>query len=196
MNDRPDTRTRILDAAQELIQRRGVNGMSFKDISDIVGIRKPSIHHHFASKDDLVVALLQRYRQQFEDTLVGLTDQHKTVREQLIAYMRLFEQTLQVGDQDQSCLCGMLAAEVLSLCPHACDAVNGFLSDNVRFLSELLQDGREQGALQFVGEPADVAAMMFAALQGGLIVARSQAQPQQMAIVTRQLLRSVSPPVA
>jgi len=31
-----DTRTHIMDVAQDLIQRRGVNGMSFKDISDAV----------------------------------------------------------------------------------------------------------------------------------------------------------------
>ena len=54
-----------MDVAQDLIQRRGVNGMSFQDISDAVEIRKASIHHHFASKQDLVEALVTRYRADF-----------------------------------------------------------------------------------------------------------------------------------
>lgn len=196
MSDRPDTRTRILDAAQELIQRRGVNGMSFKDISEIVGIRKPSIHHHFASKDDLVVELLQRYRLHFENRLACIHGDKTTAREKLAAYMELFEQTLLAGDQDQSCLCGMLAAEVLSLCTLASDAVNGFLADNVEFVTEVLQSGIEDGSLQFSGKADAVAAVIFAALQGGLLVARSQGDPRRLTIVTGQLLRSVSPPSA
>ena len=52
-----DTKTRILDVAQDLIQRLGVNGMSYKDISEVVGIRKASIHSHFPKKDDLFISL-------------------------------------------------------------------------------------------------------------------------------------------
>ena len=55
-----DTRTRILDVAEELIQRVGLNAMSYKHISDVVGIRKASIHHHFPKKENLVDELLNR----------------------------------------------------------------------------------------------------------------------------------------
>jgi len=48
-NKQTDIRTRILDIAQDLIQRRGLNAMSFKDLGDAVGIRKSSVHHHFAT---------------------------------------------------------------------------------------------------------------------------------------------------
>ena len=56
-----DTKTAIMDAAQELIQRGGVNAMSYQHISDAIGIRKASIHHHFPTKDSLIEAVLQRY---------------------------------------------------------------------------------------------------------------------------------------
>jgi hypothetical protein len=45
-----DTRTAIMDAAQDLIQRMGANAMSYQHISDAVGIRKASIHYHFAAE--------------------------------------------------------------------------------------------------------------------------------------------------
>ncbi len=56
-----DTKLKILDTAQELIQKLGVNAMSYADISTAVGIRKASIHYHFPSKEDLLVSLLERY---------------------------------------------------------------------------------------------------------------------------------------
>ncbi|MBC7941403.1 MAG: helix-turn-helix transcriptional regulator, partial [Chitinophagaceae bacterium] len=60
-----DTRERILATAQMLAQQRGFNAFSYADIAAAVGVRKASIHHHFASKGDLELALVQRYRQQF-----------------------------------------------------------------------------------------------------------------------------------
>ena len=66
-NSHTDTRARILDVAQDLIQRRGLNAMSFQDLSDAVGIRKPSVHHHFATKAEMVRALLERYQLEFAE---------------------------------------------------------------------------------------------------------------------------------
>ena len=187
MNRRSDTRERILDAAQSLIQRQGVNGMSFQDISDIVGIRKPSIHHHFASKDELVETLLSRYRQQFETTLDAILTADGDAQSRLVRYMAVFEQTLNSGDEDLSCLCGMLAAEVFSLSETAAESVSGFLCDNARFLQQLLTEGRHDGSLSFDGEPEAAASMILATLQGGLLVARSCNGPAQLSAIIAQL---------
>ena len=53
-----DTKGKILDVAQDLIQRFGLNAMSFQHLSDAVGIKKSSVHHHFPSKDLMVNACL------------------------------------------------------------------------------------------------------------------------------------------
>ena len=57
-----DTSERILDAAQAMAQKRGYNGVSYRDISQVVGVRTASIHYHFASKEILFTALAERYR--------------------------------------------------------------------------------------------------------------------------------------
>ena len=62
-----DTSSKILDVGQELIQTRGYNAISFQDIATRVGIKKPSVIHHFPSKAALGVAIIQRYR----DTLAS-----------------------------------------------------------------------------------------------------------------------------
>ena len=67
----PDTKTAILDAAQDLIQRVGANAMSYQHISEAVGIRKASIHHHFPSKETLLEELIGRYSRQFLGLVVG-----------------------------------------------------------------------------------------------------------------------------
>src|ERR1041384_2875350 len=62
-----DTREEILNCAEELWQRRGYNVFSYPHIAVQRGIRNAAIHYHFPSKENLGVALIQRYRQRFQD---------------------------------------------------------------------------------------------------------------------------------
>ena len=183
-----DTRTNIMDVAQDLIQRRGVNGMSFQDISDAVKIRKASIHHHFASKQDLVEALLVRYRAEFGVLLTEILDSRAKAKGKLLRYGALFEGTLQAGNQDKSCLCGMLAAEVFSLDDGPAHSVKGFMQDNVKFLTKVLKEGKKDGSLAIRGNVEDSASMILAAFEGGLLVARADGGPEQLSAIIRNLV--------
>ena len=51
-------REQILDAAAELFTTRGYASTSTRAIAEAVGVRQPSLYHHFATKDDLLEALL------------------------------------------------------------------------------------------------------------------------------------------
>ncbi len=55
------TASRILDAAERLVQDRGFNGFSYADVAAELQITKPALHYHFASKAALGEALIARY---------------------------------------------------------------------------------------------------------------------------------------
>ena len=110
-----ETRTRILDAAQDLIQRLGVNAMSYQHISDAVGIRKASIHHHFPTKENLVDTVLERYSVYFFDLVDNILQSKLSPREKLQRYIDLFEATLKSDCGDKACLYGMIGAEIETL---------------------------------------------------------------------------------
>ncbi len=52
-------REEILDAAGELFTTQGFAGTSTRAIAESVGMRQASLYHHFATKDDILAALLQ-----------------------------------------------------------------------------------------------------------------------------------------
>lgn len=52
------TRERILRQASQLFARKGYTGTSTREIAAAVGIRQPSLFHHFASKRDILETLL------------------------------------------------------------------------------------------------------------------------------------------
>ncbi len=169
-----DTRTRILDVAQELVQRLGVNAMSYQHISNAVGIRKASIHHHFPTKEDLITALLNRYNANF----LGLVDDIVTApidgKTKLLRYVGLFEATLSDSSGEKACLCGMIGAELATLgCPSV-ELVRWFYQENERRLTQILVQGREERIFRFKGDAGQVAKMTFALLEGGVLIARSR----------------------
>lgn len=54
-----DTRQRIQAAARELFAKKGVQKTSLQEIADRLGITKPALYYHFASREDLVRSIVQ-----------------------------------------------------------------------------------------------------------------------------------------
>src|SRR5678816_3597122 len=135
-----DTKTAIMDAAQDLIQRGGANAMSYQDVSDAIGIRKASIHHHFPTKDRLIGAIIQRYAVYFLGLVDGIVESKLDPVDKLRKYIGLFEATLSDGKQDKACLCGMLGAELSTLGSPSATGVRRFYRDNEARLVHVLED--------------------------------------------------------
>jgi AcrR family transcriptional regulator len=53
-----DTRSAIRDAAIRLIATKGFDQTSLREVADEVGITKASLYYHYASKADLLVAIV------------------------------------------------------------------------------------------------------------------------------------------
>ena len=62
-----DTRDRVLQVAQALFAERGYRGTSLRDIAKRIGIKAPSLLHHFPSKQQLYIAVLDRMFESIED---------------------------------------------------------------------------------------------------------------------------------
>jgi len=56
-----ERRGEILDAADRLFGERGFDGTSTNDILEAVGIARGTLYYHFASKEEILDALVERY---------------------------------------------------------------------------------------------------------------------------------------
>ena len=188
----PDTRSLILDAAQELIQRLGANGMSYQHLSKAVGIRKASIHYHFPAKQDLLVALIDRYHAYFVGLVDRIVVEETDPARMLARYIGLFEATLREGQHDKACLCGMLGAELASLGDEAVKGIRRFYKDNQERLASILKKGREAGVFRFRGDASSLACLIFAALEGAVLVVRAEGGVKRFRALADELRRLVA----
>ena len=86
-------RERILDAAYELFSRRGIRAAGTEEVLAKAGVAKSTLYRHFPSKDELVLAFLQRREQRWtrEFVLAEARRRGSTPRERLLAIFDVFD---------------------------------------------------------------------------------------------------------
>ena len=74
------TRERILDVALDLFTDQGFDGTSMREIAERLHMSKPAIYYHFASKEEILVALHMRLHEFGKAALERLTGQTVTLQ--------------------------------------------------------------------------------------------------------------------
>jgi TetR/AcrR family transcriptional repressor of nem operon len=164
------TRDKVLAIAERLIQTRGYNGFSFDDIAREVGVRKPSLYHHFATKADLGAAVVRGYTRKFAGALARIEQDHDDADEALARYVRLFTDTY--ATSCQLCLCGILGAEKNTLPDGIREELAGFFDLNMAWLTTLIGKGQRDGRLAAGNPPEKAAQFLLSSLEGAMIVGR------------------------
>jgi TetR/AcrR family transcriptional regulator, transcriptional repressor for nem operon len=110
------TRTRILDAAQELVLEQGFGGTSVDAVIESARTTKGGFFHHFPSKQELARALVERYVDEDMELLDGLFERAERLSrdplQQLLLFVGLQEEAAdQLSSDDPGCLYASFAYE-------------------------------------------------------------------------------------
>ncbi len=189
-----DTRTALLNSAEQVARQRGYDGFSYADLARDVGIRKASIHYHFPKKADLALALLERYAATFAARLQDIDSSLLTAADRLRAYQKLYREALANGTQ--LCLCVAFSAGRDSLSEPVLDRLNRFHSDSVTWLTRVLNEAAEAGTNSGLIDAKADAQATLALMEGAQLVARAANSIALFDAATASFLARLSPPPA
>jgi len=166
-----NSREAILAAATRIAQAHGYGGLNFRDLAADVGIKAPSIYHHFPSKADLGAAVAKRY---WEDTAAGLEAMSTEFADRPVRALheypaRTFRPSLENGNR--ICLCSFMSAEYDDLPAEVQKEVQAFADINIAWLGKTLVAAGVVGR----AESEARARSIFAAVSGAQLMARSRA---------------------
>ncbi len=80
-DSREQTTQRLLDAAQKLIARKGLDAASVENIAAAAGYSRGAFYSNFSSKDDLFIELLRRDHQKATAELNALRSSELSIDE-------------------------------------------------------------------------------------------------------------------
>jgi len=181
----------ILSCARSLIIKGGYHNFSYADISSVVGIRKPSIHHHFPSKAELVRTLVAKYREEAKAGIAALERNVPDPLEQLRAYVGYWERCI-ADASNPFCVCALLAGEIQALPDAVTLEVRGHFRTLAGWLASVMERGAAQGRLRLTGTAKGDAEMFMATVHGAMLSARAYGDPATFGEITRPLLERLT----
>lgn len=182
-----DRRSDLLAHAGTLLRTRGFNAFSHRDLAALVGVKSSSVHYHFPSKEALGEALMQGYRADVMALLTSLDG--LPVPKRLDRFAGMFVDA--AASADQWCMAGMLASDFETLGESLQAEVRRFFTQVEGWLAaqaRLLQPGLKPAAAQGLAKTA------MAMMEGALLLARSQGEPQRVSQAARSLKRLLGAP--
>jgi len=176
------TRSRIVEAAADLIYARGVDGTSLDDVMAESGVSKSQLYHYFADKDALVLEVITLQTERVlnaQQPHLGAMDSLKALRMWGDAIIKL-----NVRAHAKGCPLGSLASELAN----DSEAARKRLAASFAIWGDSIERGltkmRQSGALSPSANPHELAVAVLSAVQGGLLLSKTTqtSRPLEIAI--------------
>jgi len=176
------TRSRIVNAAADLMYEHGMEGTSLDEVMAASGVSKSQLYHYFTDKDALVLAVIALQAERVLDAQrphLEALDSLPAIRAWRDAIVRLNK----VADY-RGCPLGSLASELANDSEDA----RKRLAAGFAIWRERIQRGlkkmRERGELAASADPHELALALLAAVEGGLLLAKTthSSRPLEIAL--------------
>ena len=178
----PDSRQRLLDSARDLIYSRSYSEVGVQAICDHAGVRKGSFYHFFPSKRELTLAVLDEFLVDFKQDLFGrafasdLPPMQRFARLTDLVYSFQKEITRVTG-RVLGCPFGNLAVEMSTQDETIRQRVETIFRSLQEYFLETLEEALATNQIDPV-DPGETAQAMFAFMEGILLMAKTQNDPE------------------
>lgn len=135
----PRPRDRIIDAARDLFRKHGIRGIGVDAIADAADSNKMTLYRHFGSKDDLILACIEKAAGEADDFWGALEAAHPgDPRAQLKAWVQRAADFITIDHGN----CELIdaAAQLVESNHPARGVVEGFRKAQSRRLTQLCRD--------------------------------------------------------
>ncbi len=176
--ERGNARTRLLDAARDIIRQKGFTATTVDDLCQSAGVTKGAFFHHFKTKELLGVAAANHWAETTSALFAGAPyHTPKDPLDRILAYLD-FRQTIIGGETfEYTCLVGTMAQEVHASAPAIRDACADSILGHAATLEADITAAMQQRGITADWTASSLARHTQAVLQGAFILAKATGDP-------------------
>jgi TetR/AcrR family transcriptional repressor of nem operon len=176
----PDTRTRLVEVAMDLIWPRSYGAVSVDMICKASGVFKGSFYHFFPTKADLMAAALEHYWLTNQPHFDRIFSSTVAPLEQIRKYFEYVRKRQIERRSTAGCVLGCpyasIGCEIGQQVPVVGEKIRELMSRYCAYFERAIRAANETGAIQ-VADPKAKARELFALLEGTLTQARIHDDP-------------------
>lgn len=176
--ERGDARTRLLEAARDIIRKKGFAATSVDDLCQSAGVTKGAFFHHFKTKEALGVAAANHWAET-TSALFAAAPYHAPddPLDRILAYLDFRKSIIGGEIFEFTCLVGTMAQEVHDSAPAIRDACANSILGHAVTLEVDIEAAKAQRGIVAGWTAESLARHTQAVLQGGFILAKATGDP-------------------
>jgi TetR/AcrR family transcriptional repressor of nem operon len=174
-----ETKQRLIAAGLRLLLERGYHAVGVQDLLDETGVPKGSFYHHFASKEDFALQVIDAYQANVHQLLqVTLTDRRSPPLDRIRAFFDGVRQSY-AAEGYLGCFLGALGQELSGASDVFRRKIDGCLAYIASGLGGCLDEARRRGDIPASTDPTAMADLLVNAWEGAALRSRllRSAQP-------------------
>jgi TetR/AcrR family transcriptional repressor of nem operon len=174
-----DARTRLLEAAMQMIRAQGYAATTVDDICQKAGLTKGAFFHHFRSKEDLAVAAAAHFSQ-MAGRLFGAAPYRELADplDRLLGYIDFRTAILAGPVPEFTCLLGTMVQEAYDTHPAIRQACDTYIGAHAAEVAKDIAAAKSLYAPKAEWSAESLALYTQAVLQGAFVLAKSKGGPE------------------
>ena len=174
--ENPESKRRLMDAAQKLILSKGYNATSVDEICARARVTKGCFFHYFKSKDDLLQKVLTRFCHEQKGTIEadiccgGERDPLKRIYAHIDCAVKMSKD----GMKGNGCLIGVLSQEVSGTHPKIRALCARGFEEWMKIFRADLEEARKKYAPRAALDTKGLAEHFIAVVEGSQVLARAR----------------------
>jgi len=142
---RTERQIEITEVALDLINEKGIQGLTIKNLAKKIGITEPAIYRHYDSKTDILIAILDSFSNNTKNIFKNELNDNCTAIEKI---EHLFTKHFAAFSANPSLVAVIFSEEIFRNEPVLVDKITELIGNNDKMLCTILAKGQSDGEVR------------------------------------------------
>jgi len=185
----------IIEQSAPIFNKKGIAATAMSDIMDATNLSKGSLYVHFDNKDVLAEKVVDYNMEQLVQKTAVFMNRFDNPKDKLFAFIDLYRNPL-LPPVEGGCPMLNFGMEADDQNEVVREKVAAQVNRSQQMLTDVLAQGIRQGIFKTDWNYKEFATLMFAMIEGGVMIGRTTRKHDKMAVICRNLKKMIEAQLA
>lgn len=185
-----ETRQMIIERAAPVFNTKGIAATAMSDIMEVTKLSKGSLYVHFNDKDELAATAVDYNMEQLGKKVAAAINRYDDPKNRLFAYLDIFLDPLH-PPVTGGCPMMNFGTEADDTNEAVRKKVNVVVERSQQVIIDIIKQGIKEGVFNTGWDYKEFATLMFAMIEGGIMISRIAGNNAKMKVINRNLKKMI-----